>query len=88
MQAILTKYLGATDTKGSRVKAICAAGSVTRAWDSALSVEDNHRAAACALVHELDWTVKSGYEGQWVGGCLPNGDYAYCLVVANNSFRG
>ena len=29
MQAIQTKYIGPTNTKGARIKAFCAAGSIT-----------------------------------------------------------
>jgi hypothetical protein len=55
MQAIQTKFLGATNHRGSRVKAIAAAGSVTLSWDYAKTTEDNHRAAANALMEKLDW---------------------------------
>lgn len=61
-QAIETKYLRATNTKGSRIKASAWAGSVTAPYDYALSAEQNHRAAAMALVETLDW------HGQWAQG--------------------
>ncbi len=46
-----TKYLGPTDTRGSRVKATHATTrkSVTVAWDYALDGIDNHARAARAL---------------------------------------
>lgn len=31
-QAITTKYLGPTDTKGARIKASCEAGSIIVSW--------------------------------------------------------
>ena len=49
MQAIMTKYLPATNFKGSRVKATASAGSVTLHWDDALNHDANHTAAAMEL---------------------------------------
>lgn len=67
MQAIVTKYFGPTNYRGSRVKATCAAKSIIIPWDDALDVDDNHKAAAQALIDSLAW------RGQWVGGGLPDG---------------
>jgi hypothetical protein len=61
-QAIFTKFLGPTNSRGSRVKASADAGSVTVSWDHALNSSENHRAAAMALA------VKFGWSGTWVGG--------------------
>ena len=36
MQAIETRYLGPTNTRGSRIKATAAAGSITIHYDDAL----------------------------------------------------
>lgn len=71
MQAIATKYIGPTNFRGSRVKASAEAGSVTVSWDHALSIEENHRAAAMALV------AKYGWAGNWAGGVLPDGRHVY-----------
>ena len=73
-QAVVTKFLGPTNTRGSRVNAKCAAGSLTVSWDHALSVDGNHASAAKALVEKLGWTCKSaeGYTGVWVAGGLPD----------------
>jgi hypothetical protein len=49
MQAIITKFLGPTNTKGSRIKATSWVDSVTVSYNHALNVLDNHRAAADAL---------------------------------------
>ena len=43
--AITTKYIGPRDTRGSRVKATGAQGSVYVDWASELGSEENHRAA-------------------------------------------
>ena len=48
-QAIVTKYIGPTTSRGSRVKAAAYAGSITVPWDHALSPEGNHTEAAKAL---------------------------------------
>lgn len=51
---ILTKYLGPTNTRGSRVKATSGGGkSVVIAWDDELHIDENHAAAAAALAAEL-----------------------------------
>ena len=70
MQAIVTKYHGPTNSKGSRIKATCDAGSVTIPYPHELSGEDKHRAAADKLVAKLGWTDK--FYGELVGGGLPN----------------
>lgn len=66
-QAIVTKFLGPTNTRGSRVKATAQAGSITLELDYARSREDNHRMAARVLANKLDWS------GVWDGGWLPDG---------------
>jgi hypothetical protein len=73
LQAIVTKYIGPTDTRGSRVKATAAAGSVTLHWDSALNSESNHAAAAQALANKYGW------RGAWYCGGMPN-DSGYVFV--------
>jgi hypothetical protein len=55
-QAIETKYLGPTNTRGSRIKASCQAGSITLDYDDALDSDDNHDFAAIALLKKLGWT--------------------------------
>jgi hypothetical protein len=63
-QAITTKFIGPTDTKGSRVKATSASGhSILLAWKYEEGVEGNHKLAAMALASKLGWN------GRWfVGG--------------------
>ena len=55
MQAIETKYFGPTNTRGARVRAAAYAGKLSVAWDHALSVEDNHAAAAMKFAKKLGW---------------------------------
>ena len=71
MQAIVTKYLGPTNFRGSRVKATCQAKSMTVSWDDALGSDDNHDIAARMLAESLGWT--KDHHGTLVGGGLPDG---------------
>ena len=54
-QAIETRYLGPTNTKGGRIKATAWAGSITIGYDHALNTEDAHKAAADALIAKMGW---------------------------------
>ena len=59
MQSIATKYIPATNYRGSQIKAITSSGlSKTVSWDDALNVEQNHDNAAVALCHKLKWYGK------------------------------
>jgi hypothetical protein len=81
MQAIITKYLGPTNTKGSRIKATCAAASVTLGYDSALNSDGNHRAAAEALCKKLGWVSSpNNLYTSLVQGQLPNGDNVFTFI--------
>jgi hypothetical protein len=74
MQAIQTKYLSPTNSRGARIKASCAAGSITISYPYELSGQAVHRKAAEALVAKLGWTDLP----ELLGGCLP--DNSYCFV--------
>lgn len=78
MQAIQTRYLSPTNTKGGRIKATAAAGSITIGYPHQLSGQACHRAAAEALIKKLGWD-KENYGDGLLGGCLPNGDYCFIL---------
>jgi hypothetical protein len=84
MQAIVTRYLGPTDTRGSRIKATADAGSVTIPYPHELSGEAVHRAAAEALLVKLGWDTAHGYRPfRLVGGGLPQASrdsYAFVIV--------
>ena len=75
-QAIQTKWLGPTNTRGSRVRAWCNARSLTIGWDHSLNIEGNHQAAAMAVAKLLGW------DGEWFGGALPN-EQGYAFVQPN-----
>ncbi len=56
MQSITTKYLGATNSRGSRIKATSASGqSVTVPYDHGLDTNEMHHKAAKALAKKLGW---------------------------------
>ena len=55
MKAILTKYLGPTNVRGSRVKASAEGVSVTIPYASELNAERAHDEAALALVRKMGW---------------------------------
>ena len=65
-QAIVTKYCGPTDHRGSRVKAKAYAGEVTLSWDDTLDTDANHALAAKALAEKFGW------KGRWTCGVLPD----------------
>ncbi len=78
MQTITTQYAGPTNTKGSRVMVKSWLKNKAVSWDYALSSEDNHKAAAQALVDVLNADrVKNGYDDyKWeivANGSMPDG---------------
>ena len=73
MKAIVTHYLPATDTRGSRIKATAEGGnSVTIGYDHAS--DNTHRKAAEALC------AKMGWPGKLIEGGLPNGDSVFVFA--------
>lgn len=79
-QAIVTKYLGPTNARGSRVKASAEAGSLTLSWNDSLNSDQNHARAAQALAKRFGW------HGNWYGGAIPG--IAYAWVLASNAVDG
>lgn len=67
MQTILTRYLGATNHRPSRIVAQCQAGRISLAWEHGESVQNNHRAACEALRAKLGWTKVNNYPAM-IGG--------------------
>lgn len=68
MKAIVTKYHGPTNVRGSRYSATAEGGNrITVSADDRIGNEENHAAAALALCNKLDW------RGELVSGCLPDG---------------
>ncbi len=85
MQAITTKFLGPTNTKGSRIKATCWLMSVTVSWDHALNVEDNHNIAIDELVERMNRERSNkDNSGTWhvvAVGSLADGGYAAIIEL-------
>ena len=71
MQAIQTRYLGQTNSRGARIKAWAAAGSITIDYPHELNGQACHRVAAEALAAKFKWDC------ELLGGQLENGDYAF-----------
>lgn len=78
MQAIVTKYHGPSNTRGSRITAKCDAGSITIPYPHELSGSACHRKAAEALIAKLGWTDE--FYGKIAGGQLPSGEYAWVFI--------
>jgi hypothetical protein len=56
MQAITTKYIGPSNTRGSRIKAETAQGeTLTIDCAGSISEEENHISAARSLAERLNW---------------------------------
>lgn len=86
-QAIETKYLRPTNTKGGRIKAECWGGSVTISYPHELDTADAHKAAAQALIDKMAaLATKYGGSrsvwnaGRWVQGGNAKGD-GFVFVV-------
>ena len=89
MQSIQTKYLPATESNGSRIKAKCARGSITIPFPHELTGDETHRAAVYALV--LRFTNEDFYSQgipretnfwnrAFVSGSLPDGSMAHVFL--------
>ena len=75
MKAILTKYIGPTNTRPARVKADAGDGvTLARSWDSTLDSRRNHAGAARALCNKMGW------EAELIGGGFPSGDMAWVFA--------
>ena len=74
MKAILTKYVGPTNTRGSRIVAWdCDNNRVSIPYPHGLNSEDGHRKAAEALRDKMKWS------GKLIGGGIKGG-YAWVFV--------
>ena len=74
-QAIITKFIGATNTRGARIKASAWAGSVVIPYD--YSGDEAHRQAASALIAKLDWPPLSSWRE---GGTPDCSGFAFVLI--------
>jgi hypothetical protein len=77
MKAIFTRYIPATNTKGSRIKAYDGENNQkTIAYDYSLSTEDFHAKAAIELSKKMNW------KGELISGSFNNG---YVFVFADSN---
>jgi len=86
MQAIHSKYLPATNSRGSRIKATCERGSITIPFPYDKSGDEVHREAVQQLILRF-CTEDLGQYGTpiernpwnrpFVTGCLPDGSFAH-----------
>lgn len=90
MQAIITKYLPATNTKPSRIKATCARGSITRSYPHDFSGDSCHAFVANLLVEKFVAEDAKEYgtkpeKNPWakarILGTLPNGDVCHVFTA-------
>lgn len=83
-QVITTKFVGPTNTKGSRVSVKSWVKNKVVAWDHALNSEENHSFAVAKLLQELNKQRKEdGCTLGWKiigGGNMPDGS-GYGFVV-------
>ena len=66
-QAIVVRYSGPTNSRGSRYVAKAWPGRVSRACDNAVSAEENAALAARKLAEKHEWT------GLFIAGGMPDG---------------
>lgn len=82
MQAIETKYLGPTNTRGARIKASAQAGSVTIPFEYGTGIDGAHDLALIALVTKWEWW------GVWARGGKADGTgNVYVRISKPDSMR-
>jgi hypothetical protein len=79
MQAIRTRKVPATNTRGARIQAKCEARALYVGYDHALNLDDNHKAACEALLLVMQWSPKR------VGGVFA---HDYYWVALNDTQTG
>ena len=78
MKAIQTRYYGPTNTKPSKIKAW--AEGVAPVYVTYGSLPDDLSGEAAFRYVAEQLAAKYGWANTLVGGGLPNGDYAFCMV--------
>jgi hypothetical protein len=92
MKAILTKYIGPTNTKPARIKASAeGCGSETYTVDELEEgLEKQKRPNNTQELHALAaraYTADRGWPGPLTSGGLPNGDWAHCFLFNSEPLR-
>lgn len=92
MQAIITKYLPATNNRGSRIKASCDRGTITISYPHELSGDEVHREAVRALVSKFNAEDRKeygpdscpsgkGWNAPFASGSIPSGEMVHVFVI-------
>jgi hypothetical protein len=85
LQGVLTRYLGPTNNRGTRVKAVTPSGdALTVPWDYSQGESENHRTAAVALLEKLGWRYEELVTGIVLIGSRSHG-YAHTLLVRDRN---
>ena len=78
MKVIITKYHGATNTRGSRFTARAeGVKSVSIPYDYSLNSWGNHAKVAKKLKDKMGWY------GEMVSGCLPSGEEVFVFTKSD-----
>ncbi len=89
-QAIVTKYHGATDTRGARVSATAERGRISIPFPYECGITEAHECARAALVAKFtaEDLKRNGtpealnpWAGRWVVGGLPRRGYVFVRVL-------
>lgn len=80
-QAIVTKYVGPTNDKGSHIRLRSGGGlGMSVPWNYDLDVEGNHQAAVNIFADKYNWrNPGDGKRYEYEGGGIP-GPWAYAFV--------
>lgn len=82
-QAITTKFYKATDHLGSRINARCWKGSITVHYDHSMNADDNHFAAARALVEKMGWADQPWAQCWAAGSTFDNSGYHFVALTSS-----
>ena len=86
MQAIRTRKIPVTNTRGTRMQAKCEARTIYLPYDHALNLDGNHKAACEALMTVMGWAPEHGAPyGNRVGGVFA---HDYYWVAVNDTQTG
>jgi hypothetical protein len=88
MQAIITKYIGPTNSRGARIQAQCGRGKIYFPYPYELSGDKCHRAAVDALTAKFAKEDEAAgapmdrnyWLGDYVTGQIPSGEYVHVFA--------
>jgi len=81
-QAIITKFCGPTNTKGSRIQVKGWLKTVYVSWDHALNSEENHAIAVAKYVFDLNkQRVDGGLKWDIIGGGMMPDESGYAFII-------